>query len=144
MALPCSQSHLTTPLPGFHVHLTMPLPGFSSYLTEPYLRFHRHFIVSFLWPSNAWLYIASVLVGLGAAVIWTGQGNYLTIMSEPENMSRNSGIFWAQLQCRWVFPPQKSSNCRYFFGNVFLEIFFGKLLCSESCIISWTFVHLYI
>ncbi|XP_043217140.1 UNC93-like protein MFSD11 [Amphibalanus amphitrite] len=74
--------------------------------------FYAHFIVSFLWPSNAWLYIASVLVGLGAAVIWTGQGNYLTIMSEPENMSRNSGIFWAQLQCSLLF------------GNLFVYFMF--------------------
>ena len=69
------------------------------------------FIVSFLWPSEAWLYLGSVLVGLGAAVIWTGQGNYLTIMSEPDNaMSRNSGIFWAQLQCRWATGCRRRSQ----------------------------------
>lgn len=33
-------------------------------------------------------------------VIWTGQGNFLTINSTPETISRNSGIFWALLQCR--------------------------------------------
>ncbi|XP_028395381.1 UNC93-like protein MFSD11 [Dendronephthya gigantea] len=45
------------------------------------------------------LYIASVVIGFGAAVIWTAQGSCLTVNSTDETMGRNSGVFWAFLQC---------------------------------------------
>ncbi|CAB4031832.1 Hypothetical predicted protein [Paramuricea clavata] len=45
------------------------------------------------------LYTASVVIGFGAAVIWTAQGSCLTVNSSDETMGRNSGIFWAFLQC---------------------------------------------
>ncbi|CAK9815980.1 UNC93-like protein MFSD11 [Anthophora plagiata] len=56
------------------------------------------YIVSFLWPQDALLYGASCIVGLGAALIWTGHGQYLTENSDSETMSRNAGIFWAIFQ----------------------------------------------
>ncbi|KAL3875933.1 hypothetical protein ACJMK2_033837 [Sinanodonta woodiana] len=61
------------------------------------------FILSFLKPMTWALYLASVLVGLGAAILWTGQGNFLTINSSTETLTRNSGIFWAMLQCSLLF-----------------------------------------
>ncbi|XP_076299111.1 UNC93-like protein MFSD11 isoform X1 [Lasioglossum baleicum] len=56
------------------------------------------FIASFLWPQNAMLYTASGILGIGAALIWTGHGQYLTENSDSETMSRNSGVFWAIFQ----------------------------------------------
>ncbi|KZC07230.1 UNC93-like protein MFSD11 [Dufourea novaeangliae] len=56
------------------------------------------FIGSFLYPHNALLYGASCILGLGAALIWTGHGQYLTENSDSETMSRNAGIFWAIFQ----------------------------------------------
>jgi len=56
------------------------------------------FIASFFWPHEALLYSMSVLVGIGAALIWTGHGQYLTENSDNETMSRNAGIFWAIFQ----------------------------------------------
>ncbi|XP_052262604.1 UNC93-like protein MFSD11 [Dreissena polymorpha] len=61
------------------------------------------FIVSFLKPMLWSLYTGSVLVGFGAAVLWTGQGNFLTTNSDSETISRNSGIFWALLQFSLLF-----------------------------------------
>ncbi|KAL4239617.1 DUF895 domain membrane protein [Mactra antiquata] len=61
------------------------------------------FILSFLKPMNWALYTVSGLVGFGAAILWTGQGNFLTINSDSETISRNSGIFWALLQCSLLF-----------------------------------------
>lgn len=66
------------------------------------------FIASFLLPRTWLLYFASVIIGTGAAMIWTGQGNYLTLNSTPATISRNSGIFWAMLQAS------------LFFGNIFV------------------------
>lgn len=61
------------------------------------------FIANFLYPMVWGLYTASVLIGFGAALIWTGQGNFLTLNSDSETMARNSGIFWAMLQCSLLF-----------------------------------------
>jgi len=56
------------------------------------------FIASFLYPLTWLLYVMSAMLGVGAAIIWTAQGNYLTLCSNEQTMSRNSGIFWAILQ----------------------------------------------
>ncbi|KAF5273713.1 hypothetical protein FQA39_LY07403 [Lamprigera yunnana] len=56
------------------------------------------FILTYLWPQTWLLYLASCIIGSGAAMIWTGQGNYLTLNSTPATISRNSGIFWAIFQ----------------------------------------------
>ncbi|XP_030238400.1 UNC93-like protein MFSD11 [Drosophila navojoa] len=66
------------------------------------------FMITFLFPSTALLYVASAVLGLGASITWTGQGTYLARCSSSETISRNSGIFWALLQCSM------------FFGNLFV------------------------
>ena len=45
-------------------------------------------------------YIVSVLVGIGAAILWTAQGVYISQNSDDSTSSRNSGIFWALFQVR--------------------------------------------
>lgn len=57
-------------------------------------------MVTFLFPKTWLLYTASAVLGAGAALIWTGQGSYLSRCSNETNISRNSGIFWAMLQAR--------------------------------------------
>ncbi|KAK9693022.1 Ion channel regulatory protein UNC-93 [Popillia japonica] len=73
------------------------------------------FILSFLVPRTWLLYVASVVIGIGAPMIWTGQGNYLTLCSTPATISRNSGVFWAMLQASM------------FIGNLFVYIQFQGL-----------------
>lgn len=64
--------------------------------------FHQsQFMVSFLFPKTWLLYVSSGILGIGAALIWTGQGSYLSRCSNESNISRNSGIFWAMLQARY-------------------------------------------
>ena len=54
-------------------------------------------------------------------VIWTAQGNFLTINSTPETLLRNSGVFWALFQCALLF------------GNIFVYFQFrGEAEISES------------
>jgi len=57
------------------------------------------YLATFIHPLTWTLYTASVIIGIGAAIIWTGQGNFLTLNSDDMTMGRNSGIFWAMLQC---------------------------------------------
>lgn len=64
------------------------------------------FMVSFLYPKTWLLYVTSAILGTGAALIWTGQGNYLSLCSNASNISRNSGVFWAMLQCRFVYKKK--------------------------------------
>ncbi|XP_073245430.1 UNC93-like protein MFSD11 isoform X3 [Porites lutea] len=61
------------------------------------------FIASLIEPRAWSLYLGSIIIGYGASIIWTGQGNFLTINSTPDTISRNSGIFWALLQCSLLF-----------------------------------------
>uniref|UniRef100_T2MJ12 UNC93-like protein MFSD11 n=1 Tax=Hydra vulgaris TaxID=6087 RepID=T2MJ12_HYDVU len=72
------------------------------------------FIASIIYPFVATLYIASILLGVGAAILWCGQGNFLTINSDAETISRNSSIFWALLQCSMLF------------GNIFVYFFLAQ------------------
>ncbi|XP_037042779.1 UNC93-like protein MFSD11 [Bradysia coprophila] len=73
------------------------------------------FMVSFLWPQTWLLYAASGVLGVGAALIWTGQGTYLSNCSDSTTISRNSGVFWAMLQASM------------FLGNLFVYFQFqGK------------------
>ncbi|XP_065659218.1 UNC93-like protein MFSD11 isoform X2 [Hydra vulgaris] len=72
------------------------------------------FIASIIYPFVATLYIASFLLGVGAAILWCGQGNFLTLNSDAETINRNSSIFWALLQCSLLF------------GNIFVYFFFAQ------------------
>ncbi|OQR74018.1 UNC93 protein MFSD11-like [Tropilaelaps mercedesae] len=75
---------------------------------------YNFFISQFLYPDVTGLYIASALVGLGAAVIWTAQGTFLTQNSTKHTMSRNSGIFWAMMQFSLIW------------GNIFVFFAFSS------------------
>jgi len=43
----------------------------------------------------------SAVQGFGAAIIWTGQGTYVTLNSDSSTMSRNTGVFWALWNIRF-------------------------------------------
>ncbi|CAF2311775.1 unnamed protein product [Rotaria sp. Silwood2] len=56
------------------------------------------YVLSFIYPMTWSYYVVSILVGIGAAVLWAAQGVYLTNNSNDLTTSRNSGIFWALFQ----------------------------------------------
>ena len=72
------------------------------------------FLVTFMIFAEWLLYLTSAILGFGAssecvfidcwdqmhffAVIWTGQGRYLTLNSTEDTIGRNSGVLWALLQ----------------------------------------------
>lgn len=61
------------------------------------------YIAMFIHPFTWSFYTASVVVGIAAAVLWTAQGNLLSINSSDSTIGRNSGIFWALLQFSMFF-----------------------------------------
>ncbi|KAL7074669.1 hypothetical protein ACQ4LE_005975 [Meloidogyne hapla] len=88
------------------------------------------FQAGFLFLNRFYLFGSSALLGLGAAVIWTAQGKYLAINSQPETAGKHSGLFWALSQaCQVcggiflliVFLIHQHSNPEehYHFGSYF-------------------------
>ncbi|XP_053707742.1 UNC93-like protein MFSD11 isoform X2 [Synchiropus splendidus] len=91
--------------------LTMFLSGllYSGYIAV--------FIVPYTWS----FYFTSVLIGIGAAMLWTAQGQFLVENSEASTINRNTGVFWALLQCSMLF------------GNLYIYLDWnGKSEISES------------
>uniref|UniRef100_A0ACB8EKW2 DUF895 domain membrane protein n=1 Tax=Sphaerodactylus townsendi TaxID=933632 RepID=A0ACB8EKW2_9SAUR len=62
--------------------------------------FYSIYIAVFIEPLTWSFYTASVFLGIAAAILWTAQGNCLTVNSNENTIGRNSGIFWALLQFR--------------------------------------------
>ncbi|NXL91148.1 MFS11 protein, partial [Alectura lathami] len=83
--------------------------------------FYSLYIAVFIQPSTWSFYTASVFIGIAAAVLWTAQGNCLTVNSDENTIGRNSGVFWALLQSS------------LFFGNLYIYFAWqGKTYISES------------
>ncbi|NWJ09033.1 MFS11 protein, partial [Crypturellus undulatus] len=83
--------------------------------------FYSLYIAVFIQPSTWTFYTVSVFIGIAAAVLWTAQGNCLTVNSDENSIGRNSGIFWALLQSS------------LFFGNLYIYFAWqGKTHISES------------
>ncbi|KAM6403684.1 UNC93-like protein MFSD11 [Rhynochetos jubatus] len=83
--------------------------------------FYSIYIAVFIQPATWTFYTASVFIGIAAAVLWTAQGNCLTVNSDENTIGRNSGVFWALLQSS------------LFFGNLYIYFTWqGKTHISES------------
>ncbi|XP_068192886.1 UNC93-like protein MFSD11 [Antennarius striatus] len=61
------------------------------------------YIAVFITPSTWAFYLTSVLIGVAAAMLWTAQGHFLVENSEASTINRNTGMFWALLQCSMLF-----------------------------------------
>ncbi|XP_011476310.1 UNC93-like protein MFSD11 [Oryzias latipes] len=79
------------------------------------------YIAVFIIPSTWSFYLTSVLIGIGAALLWTAQGEFLIENSEASTINRNTGMFWALLQCSMLF------------GNLYIYLDWnGETEISES------------
>ena len=82
---------------------------------------YAQYIAQLLYPNTYLLYVSAAIIGLGAPIIWTAQGNFLSLNSDDDTISRNSGIVWAMLQCS------------IFIGNIFVYFMFaGEQFISTS------------
>ncbi|KAK3512094.1 hypothetical protein QTP70_030353 [Hemibagrus guttatus] len=61
------------------------------------------YIAVFIIPSTWSFYLTSVLIGMGAALLWTAQGRFLVGNSDVSTINRNTAMFWALLQCSMLF-----------------------------------------
>ncbi|KAL6102580.1 uncharacterized protein ACO6RY_02163 [Pungitius sinensis] len=79
------------------------------------------YVAVFIIPSTWSFYLTSVLLGVGAALLWTAQGHFLVENSEASTINRNTGMFWALLQCSMLF------------GNLYIYLDWnGKTEISDS------------
>jgi len=82
---------------------------------------YAQYIAQLLYPNTYLLYVSAAIIGIGAPIIWTAQGNFLSLNSDDDTISRNSGIVWAMLQCS------------IFIGNIFVYFMFaGEQFISTS------------
>ncbi|XP_036408740.1 UNC93-like protein MFSD11 [Megalops cyprinoides] len=61
------------------------------------------YIAVFILPATWSLYMTSILIGVGAAMLWTAQGHFLVQNSDAATINRNTGVFWGLLQCSMLF-----------------------------------------
>lgn len=47
-------------------------------------------------------YGASVIIGLGAALLWTAQGSIVTVMASVETRGLYNGVFWGTFMCNYL------------------------------------------
>ena len=58
------------------------------------------YMVQLLYPNTYLLYIGSAMVGVGSPILWTAQGNFISLNSDKATICRNSGIVWAMFETR--------------------------------------------
>ncbi|CAL8285697.1 unnamed protein product [Boreogadus saida] len=61
------------------------------------------YIAVFIVPTTWSFYLTSVIVGAGAAMLWTAQSHFLVENSDASTINRNTGMFWGLLQCSMLF-----------------------------------------
>uniref|UniRef100_A0A3B3ZLL4 Major facilitator superfamily domain containing 11 n=1 Tax=Periophthalmus magnuspinnatus TaxID=409849 RepID=A0A3B3ZLL4_9GOBI len=103
------------------------------------------YIAVFILPFTWSFYLTSVLIGIGAAMLWTAQGQFLVENSEASTINRNTGMFWALLQCRYQTPLffLRWCNSRFNAGqavygsrkNVFLSLLVASVLGTLSFLV---------
>ncbi|XP_027898062.1 UNC93-like protein MFSD11 isoform X2 [Xiphophorus couchianus] len=104
------------------------------------------YIAVFIMPSTWSFYLTSVLIGIGAALLWTAQGQFLVENSEASTINRNTGLFWGLLQCSMLFgnlyiyldwngKSEISDSSR---RNIFLFLLVSSVLGTLSFLVLWT------
>lgn len=93
--------------------------------TEPLLHLKKYFslfMVTFLWPQTWLLYLASALLGVGAAIIWTG--NILIILLD---------ICCYYLLFKSSLRKSRSTCFLYISLKLHLEFFLGQGVYLSRC-----------
>ena len=71
---------------------------------------------------KAFMYIASISIGIGAAVLWAAQSEFLHLQSPTDKiMMRNTGIFWCLFQIRKLSTSKLSVSRKLLSVRVSVE-----------------------
>uniref|UniRef100_A0A673MVB1 UNC93-like protein MFSD11 n=1 Tax=Sinocyclocheilus rhinocerous TaxID=307959 RepID=A0A673MVB1_9TELE len=108
-------------------------PQFTMFLSGV---LYSGYIAVFIIPSTWSFYLTSVIIGIGAALLWTAQGHFLVENSDASTINRNTGLFWALLQCSMLFgnlyvyfdwkgKTEISGNMMCFIISYFLFLFYS-------------------
>ena len=71
------------------------------------------FAAAYIYLLVYTLYITAALIGIGAALLWTAEGQILLENSDERTIDRNSGIFLAFMTSNFVI------------GNLFVFLYLG-------------------
>uniref|UniRef100_A0A665VF52 UNC93-like protein MFSD11 n=1 Tax=Echeneis naucrates TaxID=173247 RepID=A0A665VF52_ECHNA len=85
------------------------------------------YIAVFIIPSTWPFYLTSVLIGVGAAMLWTAQGHFLVENSEASTINRNTGVFWALLQSLYFNLCLSESSRKTIFLSLLVISILGTL-----------------
>jgi len=72
---------------------------------------YTQFIVANIYPAPYILLPSSVVIGIGAAILWNAQGVFLAVSSTEKNIGMHSGMFFSLFQLNLIF------------GNLFAAVF---------------------
>ncbi|KAM3178983.1 hypothetical protein ACTXT7_001490 [Hymenolepis weldensis] len=82
---------------------------FASFNSASQANVSRLFLAAFIEPITWLIYLASAILGFGAAVIWTAQGVFITACSTDNNLNRNFGLFWIIFQTNMIGTDSSKS-----------------------------------
>jgi len=70
-----------------------------------------------------------------STVLWTAQGHFLVENSDADTINRNTGVFWALLQCRYQKRLQQTFTESSTWFTVVQQWFFTLTYYSQSGVI---------
>ncbi|KAL1458599.1 hypothetical protein WDU94_008736 [Cyamophila willieti] len=82
---------------------------------------YEFYICSHFFHITWFIYASSLLIGVGAALVWTGEGSYILLNSQQDTLERNLGLF------QILFTSGSIT------GNIFIYFaFLGKQYIDEA------------
>nr|CAX73764.1 conserved hypothetical protein [Schistosoma japonicum] len=92
------------------------------------------YIASYIEPVKWSLYLTSFINGLGAAVLWTAQGAFITDCSTKSNMNQHFSLFWGLFQANQIvgglYAYLSLSNITEIPRTLRIQLYGGLLGCA--------------
>ncbi|VDP57216.1 unnamed protein product [Schistosoma mattheei] len=103
---------------------------FSKTMSFPFSLYIASYIEPFEWS----LYSASLVNGIGAAVLWTAQGAFITDCSTKSNLNQHFSLFWGLFQANQIvgglYAYLSLSNIDEISRTLRIRLYGGLLGCA--------------